>query len=146
VRPTRATLLAAALLCACGDDTGQTGVDLVIRYDPHKKMDHVALTASAGSEELIRRTLLPEEDRPLSEGGREGVVLLLPDDVAGGEVTIRVDGLDHDKVVVAGEVSVGIALGELAAAELRLVDVHEDCDDEDGSDEEGPCPGGPGPG
>lgn len=141
----RAMLIAASLLCACGDDAGQTGVDLAIRYDPHKKFDHVALTASAGGEELIERTLLPEEDRPLSDSGREGVVLLLPDEVADGEVTIQVDGLDRDKVVVAGAVSVGVALGELAAAEVRLMDVHEDCDREDGSDEDG-CPGGPGPG
>jgi hypothetical protein len=141
----RAMLVAASLLGACGDDTGQTGVDLQIRYDPHKKIDHVALTASAGGEELIGRTLLPEEDRPLSDAGREGVVLLLPDDVAGTSVTIRVDGLDRDEVVVAGEVSVAIALGELVPAELRLVDVQEDCDEEDGSDED-ECPGGPGSG
>jgi hypothetical protein len=113
-------ILAAAALCACGDGGGETGIDLSIRYDPELRLERFALTAAAGGDALIERTLLPDGARPLDESGREGVLLLVPDSVPGGEVEIRVDGLVRGDVVASGTVTVRVAAGELTAAEVTV--------------------------
>ena len=116
----RRSILVAATLCGCGDGGGETGIDLAIRYQADLGLDRFALTASAGSESLVDRTLLPEEDRPISDSGREDVIVLVPRDVAGGEVTLRVEGLFRGDVIASGQVTVRVAPGELVPAGVTL--------------------------
>ena len=115
----RAIQLAAVSMCACSGG-GETAIDLAIRYDPALGLERFALTASSGGESLVERTLLPEDDRPLSESGREAVVVVVADDLGGDEVTLRVDGLARGDVIASGQVAVRVTAGELVAAEVTL--------------------------
>jgi len=116
----RALFFHAALLCACGDSTGETGIDLTIRYDAALGLDRLALSARAGGETIAERTLLPEEQRPLSDSGRESALVLLPDQLGGQEVTVQVDGLVRGSTAASGQVVVTAERGALLSATVTL--------------------------
>ena len=133
-----AAVLAGLIATACaGDDAPVTGVDLEIRFDPALELDRLALWATAGEARVMERTLLPRNGRPLRDTGREGVLILLADELDGERLTIRIDGIRDGDLVAEGTREVTARFDALVNARVDMQAVPDD-DDDDDDDSSGP--------
>ncbi|HUS66777.1 MAG TPA: hypothetical protein VMZ28_19705, partial [Kofleriaceae bacterium] len=116
------TLAVCVLCAACGGSGDATGIDLEIHYDPSLGLDRIAITATAGLAIVADRTVLPADARPLSATGEEGLLILLPDEIAGQPISVRVDGLVGDTVAASGRADVLARSERLVEAVVVLGD------------------------
>ena len=76
--------------------------------------------------------LLPS-DRPLADSGREGVLILLADELDGERVRIEIEGIRGGDLAAAGGREVTARRGELVPARIDLKALPEPDDDDDSS-------------
>lgn len=123
-RPFERSLLFAALaLSGCSGEKvadDLTGIELTLRYDPKAAIDQIEIAGTlANGTAAFMPGRVPETPRPLTEG-ENSVVILLADELAGEEITVRADGLAGGEAVLTTEITVTPVAQQLVPASGML--------------------------
>jgi len=142
--------LAALGAAACGDrvQDGLTGIDVHVTFDSSQSIDKLLFAGWSDGQPVFEADPRPLDDRMPSPDG-ENLIILLPREMGGREVFVRVDGMDAGKALVGStgrsitlEPDVLVTLN-LSLGEARICgdgDIHpqaEQCDDGNSRDGDG---------
>ncbi len=126
---TRRALALALLAAACAEpeqgppvvEAGITGVELTVHFAESAALEQLSITGTVAGAEAFEPGLVPDPPRALAPEG-ETLAILLPPELAGSILRIRVDGL-RDGVAVAAEAGeVPLVAGVLVPLQLSLGD------------------------
>ncbi len=124
-----ATCLALVFLsgAGCRDtvvETGLTGIDLTVQYGSGLELDQLYISGTLDGEPAFEPGTIPETARSLSDT-EESLVILLPDDMGGMMITLRVDGLSGGEVKASEQADVAIQARKLVEVTINLGDPAE---------------------